>query len=112
MGVGEQWTWCLWESHIFSVVSSEGSHLCLFSGKNGKEGPESATGVTREFRTLGYVRRLVVGQEARNGQWGWVYVSAGAHGGGEHTGRGVEVDTGLSTWLRWAKGLAAPQDSR
>lgn len=52
------------------------------------------------------------GQEARNRQGGWVYISAGAHGGGEHTGRGVEVDAGLSTWLRWAKGLAAPQDSR
>ena len=49
---------------------------------------------------------------AGSGPRGWVDVKCWAYEGGARTGRGVDVDTGLSTWLRWAKGLAAPQDSR
>ena len=94
----------------------KGSFIISEVSWEGKKRSEPLTGATRQFKAVTHYQVIhweagSLGMEPRD-SGGRFSSGTGVYNGSVHTGSGVEVDRGLSTWLRWAKGLAAPQDSR
>lgn len=93
-----------------------GSFIISEVSWEGKKRSEPLTGATRQFRAVTRYQVIQWGAGSLGVEpcdsGGCFSSSTGVYDEGVRTGSGVEVDIGLSTWLRWAKGLAAPQDSR